>query len=166
LSGEADWLPSLIEMAHANNVWADYCEMVYQAFYADFISSQPQFRACWVRCRRDPFSQGKEAGFWHCVSSGDSEESRTPEMCRCERIRWPKAIIEHSTDRRVDVWPTTRGRDKRVVFWFEESYLIILAERMRKRDGSRYYQLITAYVTEFERRKQTLRAERDAARNG
>jgi hypothetical protein len=53
-----------------------------------------------------------------------------------------------------------------LLIWFNEEYLIVLAERGRKSDGFEYLQLVTANITEHERRKQTLRRERDEAPNG
>jgi len=47
------------------------------------------------------------------------------------------------------------------LLWFNEEFLIVLGERHRKRDGFKYMQLITAYCVKEERRKKSLREERD-----
>ena len=119
-----------------------------------------------MRCRRDPIYDGKEAGFWHCVSEGASEEQRLPDLRRCERIRWIRTVIEHANDESVDHWTNRRGADTRHLIWWNESFLVVLAERTRRRDGFQYFQLITAYCTTEEHRKKKLRKDRDGARNG
>lgn len=83
------------------------------------------------------------------------------ELARMERIRWPRAVIEHADDSLVDVWMARRGSDKHWCLWFREEYLVVLAERHRERDGFRYWLLVTAYDTPEEHRKKRLRAERD-----
>src|SRR4051812_25717142 len=99
-----DWLPPLVLMADHDHDWARYIAAVYAAFRADFVDSQPRFDGRWVRHRRDPIYEGREAGFWHCVSDGATEDERLPDIRRCERIRWLRAVIEHPGDERVDRW--------------------------------------------------------------
>jgi hypothetical protein len=105
---------------------------------------------------------GKEAGFWHCILGG--KEGANVEIPRMERIRWVRAVIEHADDPQVDVWMARRGSDQHWCLWFREEYLVVLAERTRKRDGFRYWQLVTAYDTPEEHRKRKLRRERDSWR--
>jgi hypothetical protein len=145
--------------------WNRYVEAVYKIFRRNFIESQPKFQGCWVRCRRDPLEQGKEAAFWHCTSGGESEAARVPQLRRMERIGWVRAVVEHEDDPVVEVWPVRRGTDQRRCLWLQEEFIVVLAERKRKRDGFRYWQLITAYDTPEEHRRRQLRAERDAQRD-
>jgi hypothetical protein len=165
---DPDWLPAMLELNDFGGDWNRFLEAVYGEFYRDFIQQQAKFQGNWVRCRRDPISLGKEAGFWHCISGGADEAARNPEIRRMERIRWARAVIEHASDPNVACWPVYRGSDRRWCLWFREEYLVVLAERTRKHDGFRYCQLITAYDTPQEHRKAKLRRERDAcqARNG
>ena len=162
------WLPQLIRLAEHGGNWAAFIDAVYQRFDNDFVASQPRFDGKWVRCRRDPIYDGKYAGFWHCVSEGSDEDSRTPDLRRCERIGWVRPIIEHSGDPLVSVWDNQRGNDIRRLFWFREEFLVVLAERTRARDGFQYLQLVTAYCTAAEHRRKKLREERDnwKSRNG
>jgi hypothetical protein len=150
-----DWVPPLLLMADHGHDWNKYIAAVYAVFRADFVESQPQFNGRWVRHRRDPIYDGKEAGFWHCVSEGETEDQRTPDIRRCERICWLRAIIQNSIDVRVDVWSTDRRGDLRHYLWFDEDYLIALGDR------GRYFQLITAFRTNKSHTKQKLQAERD-----
>ena len=158
-----DWLPPLARLADCGGDPKRYIEEVFALFHRDFIQSQPQFDGCWVRCRRDPMFDGKEAAFWHCVSEGGDEAHRTPDMRRCERIGWIRAVIEHAGEPLVNHWTNRRGSETRHVLWFREEFLIVLGERTRRRDGFRYFQLITAYCTTEEHRRRKLRRERDGS---
>jgi hypothetical protein len=161
-----DWLPPLLRLTEYGGDWNRYINEVFAIFHRDFIQSQPRFQGCWVRCRRDPLYNGKEAGFWHCVQEGADEQWRMPDLRRCERIEWVRAVIEHCGGPGVDHWTNRRGSDIRHLLWCMEEFLIVLGERTRKRDGFRYFQLITAYCTPEEHSKRRLRAERDASGNG
>jgi len=161
MSNYPAWLPELMPLEAYGGNWHDYVEAVYSAFKRDFIVSQPKFKNFWVRCRRDPLEQGKEAGFWHCISGGKDESKRTPELRRMERVSWIRAIIEHTDDTKVSFWHVTRGSDRRCCIWLNEEFIVVLTERKRKKDGFKYWQLITAYDTDQERRKNQLRRERD-----
>ena len=160
MSEGKDWLPSLIRLEDYDGNWDKYINAVFAIFYHDFIETQPRFAGKWIRCRRDPIQDGKEAGFWHCVSEGADENQRTPDLRRCERIAWVRKVIEHANDADVDVWMQRKGRDQRIHIWYQETYLVVLGER------GRYYQLITAFCTDREHTKQKKRRERDASRNG
>ena len=151
-----DWLPPLILMRDHASSWAVYVEAVYQFFRQDFYASPLLFRGTRVSCRRDPICQNKEAGFWHCTSEGRDEANRTPDLRRCERITWLRAIIEHAgSDDRIDVWHNTLRGEVRYYLWFDEEYLIVLADRRK------YFQLITAFTTEPEHTRRKLRREQN-----
>lgn len=156
------WLPALVRMADCGGDWSRYVEAVYSVFRSDFITSQPKFRGCWVRCRRDPLELNKEAGFWHCTSGGEDERLRTPELRRMERIGWVRAVIEHAADPLVAQWIRSPAQSQpRWHLWFREEFLVVLGEHVRTRDGFRYYQLITAFDTLLEHQKIGRRRERD-----
>ncbi len=159
-------LPALLCLTDYGGDWDRYIEKVFSVFYRDFIESQPKFLNRWVRCRRDPICRGKEAGFWHCVSEGPTENDRTPDLRRCERIGWVRFAIEHVGRAGVDHWTNTRHGETRHLIWLREEFLVILAERSRASDGFAYLQLITAYCTADEHRKRKIRKERDGTRNG
>lgn len=99
--------------------------------------------------RSDPRDQGKEAGFWHAISEGANELERTPDLRRCERVRWIRAIIEHADVQGVCVWEEMRGSDRRIHIALSDfSYLVVLADRRS------YVQFITAFCVEHERQRQ------------
>lgn len=166
MTDRVDWLPKFVYLHDCGGDHKRYLDAVFAIFYRDFIQSQPKLDGKWVRCRRDPIVDGKEAAFWHCVSEGPNEETRDLAIERCERIGWVRAVIEHAENQHVDHWTNQRHNQTRHLLWLDEQYLVILEERSRKRDGFHYMQLITAYCTRGKPRKRKLRKERDEARNG
>ena len=158
MSDADDWLPALTRLADVGGDRAEYIEQTYAIFRRDFVESQPRFQGLWVRCRRDPIEEdGKEAGFWHCVSEGPNESDRVPDLGRCARIAWIRAMLENSGKAGIDVWKNDRQGDERTLVWYREEFLVVLAIRRRTRDAFRYYQLITAYETKEGHRKSKLR---------
>jgi hypothetical protein len=151
---KSDWLPELVPLSDFEAT--EYLENVYQIFHSEIIAKSPVFEGMPVKCRRDPIMDGKEAGFWHCISEGANENERIPDPRRCERVRWIRAILENASDSRIDVWTVKRNRDERVHIWFEETYLVVLGKRRR------YFQLITAFCTDREHTKRKKRKERDS----
>ena len=103
-----------------------------------------------------PDEKGKEATFWHLISEGKSEKDRLPDLRRCERIRWPRPIIEHYDQPAITFWVNERRGEKRICLWFEEEYLVVLA----KRHG--YVILWTAYLVTKTHTKIKLKKEHEA----
>ncbi len=151
------WLPSLVLFSDYEGNWRKYVDALHTFFKGDFVDNQPKFRDQKVVLKRYPMSQGKEATFWHLVSEGEVEDDRLPGMRRCERIRWPRPIIEHSNETVVKVWKNERKGETRVCLWLEkQEYLVILAERKG------YVVLWTAYTVTREHRKRKLQREYEA----
>jgi len=98
--------------------------------------------------------------FWHLIQEGQIEEERTPDLRRCERIGWIRAVIENEADPRVKVWENERlkdrGPDRRVILWLDEEFLVVLGDRRT------YWLLLTAYTTDRANRIEKLRREYEA----
>lgn len=148
-----DWLPELLDFA---GDWSSFVEHVYDSFCNDFVSGAVTFRGVRIGVRRVPESQGKGSGFWHCVSEGRNEDDRVPDLDRCRRIRWIRAVIENAEAPEVDHWTNKRRGETHHLLWYNEDYLVVLAER------TGYFLLKTAYLTDREHTRRKLRAERDA----
>ena len=130
MSVPPDWLPSLILLDDHGGNWERYIEAVYDVFERDFVLSKPLFQGQRLGLKRHPFDQGKEVTFWHMTSEGDREAERLPDLRRCERIGWVRAIIEHSDDPLVKAWENQRGSESRLCLWLEQhEYLVVLAKR-------------------------------------
>ncbi len=94
------------------------------------MDSKPIFRGRRLGMKRYPLSHGKEATFWHMTSEGRDEENRTPDLRRCERIRWPRPVIEHPEDPKVKYWVSVKRGEDRIHIWLEdEDYVVVLADR-------------------------------------
>ena len=149
-----DWLPSLVTMADYGGKWEDYLETIYDIFQRDFVRSKPRYAAKRFALKRHPVSEGKEATFWHLVSEGRDENNRTVDIRRCERIRWPRPLIEAIGSDKVCVWRNKRGNSNRIVIAIDDfSYIVILDDRKD------YVLLWTAYFVERERRRRKLERE-------
>ncbi|MDP8205338.1 MAG: hypothetical protein P9L92_01640 [Candidatus Electryonea clarkiae] len=155
------WLPTLYYLNDYDGDWDNFLNAVYAVFRRDFITSQPKFQGCWVRCIRNPVERNKEEGFWHCIQGNDA--NAVPEPPRMERIEWIRAMIENINDPNIDCWENQRGREPRWSIWFREEFLVVLVEKTRKRDGFRAFLLLTAYDTPREHTRRKLRNERDTA---
>ena len=154
-----EWLPELELLDTHNGDWNRYFNIIYSHFCRDFVDSKPLFRGMRLGLKRHPEYKGKSATFWHMISEGQDESERTPDLRRCERIRWPRPIIEkESSTHAIKVWTEIRGKsDERIHLWFEsEGYLVVL----NKRNG--YILPWTAFYIEHDhqRRKTTKKWEK------
>ena len=149
-----NWLPELVLLEEYSGEWSYYFEVLYSIFKDDFINNRPQFRGVHLGLKRYPLVNGKEATFWHIISEGEGEENRIPDLRRCERIRWPKPVVEHFESRYIKLWENERKGEKRICLWLEEEdYLVILSHRKG------YYLLWTTYLVKEEHRKRKLNKE-------
>lgn len=148
-----DWLPELVTLEEYKGDWGYYLEVLYSFFKDDFVNKVPRFNELGVGIKHE-LLKGKEITFWHIVSEGDVEVDRIPSLRRCERIRWPRPIIEHNNDQEIKIWEIKKNRSKRVYLWFEEyDYLVVLVKRPS------YYLLLTAFPIEQEHYRRKLHKE-------
>ena len=130
MTGAPGWLPPLVLFSDYGGNWDAYLNALYAWFKKDFIDSKPVFQGRRLGLKRLPMTHGKEATFWHMTSEGKDEENRTPDLRRCERIRWPKPVIEHSKDPIVKYWVAVKNNEDRIHLWLEEEeYVVVLADR-------------------------------------
>ncbi len=149
-----NWLPPLVLFNDYYGNWDAYLDALYTWFRKDFVDSKPTFQGKRLGLKRHPMTHGKEATFWHMIQEGKIEDERTPDFRRCERIRWPRPIIEHDSDPAIKVWRNQRKGKKRVCLWFEqENYLVILADR------GQYILPWTAYLLEYPHQQRKLQRE-------
>lgn len=158
-----DWLPPLLDLADYGGDWEAYVDAVYRRFTTDFVHNKASFRGFRVGVRYHPPFRGKGYGFWHCIQEGAIESERSPNLARCARIGWIRAIIEHHTEPEIAQWTNRRQGELCYLLWFREEYLVVLAVRGSEADRSRYYLLKTAYCTNRPHTVKRLRAERDRA---
>ena len=150
-------LPPLVLLEDYENDWFRYFDVIYNFFYQDFVISKPHVEGKRFALKRYPLIKGKEATFWHIISEGEVENERLPDLRRCERIRWPRPIIEAIKFNHVKWWRNKRKDETRIVIALEDfSYVVVLADR------GDYVLLWTAYCVEQEHRRRKLRKEYEA----
>ena len=150
------WLPEALSYGDFNGEWEEFLAVAYSIFERDFKRSKPQYDGRQV-VHDARIENGKEAGFWHIVQRDDSSAGkRIPDLRRCERVAWPKPIVEHSTDRAISLWQNERGGQTRILIWIEDmDYIVVLADRLK------VMVLVTAFCTDIESYRRKLRKERD-----
>ncbi|MGR3219888.1 MAG: hypothetical protein ACUZ8H_08750 [Candidatus Anammoxibacter sp.] len=117
----------------------------------DFVDSKPVYEGKKLALKKHPVVNGKEATFWHIIQEGKIEDERIPDFRRCERIRWPKPIIEKGYLKKLKIWKNRRKNENRICIWNEDKeYLVVLAERKG------YILLWTAYLVLREHQKAKL----------
>jgi hypothetical protein len=152
-----DWVPPLVLMRDAGNDWDIFLRVVYLMFKRDFIDHKVTFRGAELRLKRLPYRDGREATFYHLISEGEDEEIRQPIEDRCERIRWPRPVIENCPSDDLHIWENTRKGGRRIVIAFPDySYVVILAVR------SGYMLPWTAYPANRRHTREKLRKEHQA----
>ena len=148
--------PDLIPFTAFGGDWAAYETELHRIFIAEIARGGLTFRGVRVNCRRLPEAAGRWASFWHLVQEGRVEDNRTPDLRRCERIRWVRWVIQNAPAyAEIDEWQNTRGTGVNTLLWFREEYLVVLARRQE------YWLLRTAYCTEKSGRIGQLQRERD-----
>lgn len=154
------WLPPLIFLKQFNGNWELYVEKIYEIFRADFITSWPLYQLKRVGIRKFPLEDGKEQTFFHLTTSGKDNSERLYDFRRCERIRWPKPIIEHAEE--LKVWATERKTktrlSKRVCIATPSfDYLVVIEPR------NGYFTLVTAFYVEHEHQRRAKMEEHKKA---
>jgi hypothetical protein len=155
----AAWLPPLVCLPDYGGDWQAYIEAVYGFFRQDFVASEPEFQG--KRCgllNPQWDDDGKEGTFWHLISEGKIEDKRLPDLRCCERIRWPRPIIEAVGKGQVRCWKTkTKGKPRILVALEDFSYVVVLA-------GLKTCVLLfTAFPVERPHRREKLRKEYEIA---
>ncbi len=149
------WLPARLFQANFDDVAA--LEVAAYAIFQRDWATRLIFRGDEVRVHRHPHvaSASRWNTYWHCVTEGNPEETRTiPIVERVERIPWSRPVIENEADlaRGMKVWANVRGRDQHVCVWFEpENYLVVL------KIAYDHFLLKTTYCPESRRRVQLQR---------
>lgn len=132
-----EWLPELLLLEHAGGNWGIYLDRLDARFAADFIDSKPSWPGKRVGVKRHPEYDGKSATFWHLISDGDVEAERLPNMRRCERIGWPRPMMDDfdeadpgTTACRIVWWKESRRNEERYLLAPEDfSYIVVVADR-------------------------------------
>lgn len=163
-----DWLPELLLFEDAQGNWGVYLERIHAKFLANFVDSKPQWPGKRVGVKRHPESDGKSATFWHLISDGPVESDRLPNFRRCERISWPRPIMNEfdgaafdASASRIVWWKEVRNNEERYLLAPSDfSYIVVVADR------GEYVLPWTAFWIEYshqrDKRKRAFKAFWDA----
>lgn len=145
--------------------WRDLLDKIYQRFVQDLVKGGLTFRGRPIAVRKHPPTDGKEYGFWHCITEGATEANRIPDPERCRRIGWIRAVIENWRDPLVESWREQRGGQIDHLLWFREEYVVVLSERgMATGGGPDCYLLKSAFCTLLPHQKRKKRKACNAAK--
>jgi len=149
-ANEPAWLPDRI-MSIAGVLDEQYIELIYSHFREDFILSQPVYRNNKVYLVRYPEIESKHGAFWHIISNDYSLSERDIDIERASRIKWPRAILEHSSEIGMKIWKERTKSDVRIHIWFEtKDFLVVL---LKKKDR---FLMVTAFPTNIQHKKKKL----------
>jgi hypothetical protein len=154
-----DWLPELLRLEDSSGNWKDYVERLHRQFLTDFVASKPDWHGKRVGLKNHPEYDGKSATFWHMISEGSVEADRTPDMRRCERIAWPRPMMDEFDDAAPGTtgcqalwWTELRGTETRYHLAPDDfSYVVVVADR------GAFVLPWTAYYVEHAHRREKLR---------
>ena len=149
--------PDLLRLNDFGGDWPTYEAALNRVFMGEIARAGLVFQGDAVNCRRHEEFAGRWASYWHLVQEGKVEEDRTPDLRRCERLRWVPWVIQNaSAHPEIEEWQNVRKTETNTLLWYREEYLVILG----RRNG--YWLLRSAYCTEQGGRISQLRRERDA----
>lgn len=139
--------------------WEEYIDHVYEVYCGLILNRGLRFRGLAVKPRFTPESKGKIYGFWHVTSEGGIEDDRTPDLRRCERIRWISWMIENVDNYDDIIWwdEKPKANSREVVLWLEaEQFVVVLAWRSQG-----YWLLKTAYLATKPHKINSLRGKKE-----
>lgn len=174
-------MPELLNITPDNYV--EKLEELYSIYKYRIFLGKLKFMGFDIVCRKEPLYEGKDECFWHLITK-DSDvrgniknnnnvvDRNEVDFRRVERLSWCPYLLDHHMDKNLTCWEKSqnsknKGKHNRVYLWDENNdYVIILAEDF-KRDGTKKYQLITAFVTDkditkkkFNKRKKQFKDPR------
>lgn len=136
------WLPNLIYFDDFQD-WSEYEDYLYEIYLQDFKdkSSAPYILDKPITVRVNPTVGDKDQTFFHITSNSDFAKTndpndRTPDFRRCERIAWPREIIDNylcNNDcecNKIKIWREPYKGNSRLHLLFEDvKFLVVLEER-------------------------------------
>lgn len=137
-----------------------YLGAIYEMFKTDFVANPLKYKGTKLALKKHPLVGGKEVTFWHLISKGSTEKSRDVDIPRCERIKWPKAILDNCSSKEIRVWENSRNTKKGVenricICYGKWEYIVILTKKPT------FLLFWTAYPVQYEHAKAKMKKEYD-----
>lgn len=152
-----EWCPALLLFEDYGGDWPAYEEALYGAYVADFRERECRWRGVKVTVAWNPPYKNKDSTFWHVTSEGDSNGDRIPDLRRCERIRWIRALVEVDSSA-VRTWVQSRKNGKTLVIALPDFSFLVFMRMHPDR-----LHLVTAYHVESDWRRDKYRREYEAS---
>jgi hypothetical protein len=153
--GTPEWtLPALLPFSGSD--WPQYEEQIYEVFRQDFLVTPVLWRAQPVTVQREPLLNGKVDGFWHVATeTGPSGQvgDRVPDLDRCARIRWVKAVLVAPTQAVRTFGQIRGGYQHYGVALPDFSYIVFLRQWPGKVQLKTAYSVPSAYKRESYRKE-------------
>lgn len=136
-------LPSRLEWEMFNGDFVRYEESLYQIFQRDFVVNRLVYQGKPVDIIHEQYYNGKERSFWHIVTSGQEDFTRSFDEERCGSMPWARGLIEGNADCqdfKVWVkWHDQTKKDRHYIWCSKVNYMVILEDR------GAFFKLITAF---------------------
>lgn len=153
-------LPEIICLEDFGGDINTYLEEVYAIFKRDFVDSKPTFEGTRLGLKKHPEVAGKAYTFYHMTHTGKQEDDREPDLRRCERIGFPRPMIDNSNHPYLKVWRKNhKGHNRILIYHEEEEYLVVLEDR------GQYILPWTAYLVTYKNQRRRLMEEYEAYKN-
>ena len=150
MTNPPDWLPPMVVV----DPWGhNTFDMLYAVFEHDFKDTTPFYEGTVVWYFPE-IEDGKEVVFWHLTHREQGfRGERLPDMRRCERLPWVRAIIDNSNKPEVLAWDYKEGNGSiHTYLWLKHFDFIVLMKKYR--DGRR--RLITSYFIDYPHKRRKL----------
>jgi hypothetical protein len=133
--------------------WSATLALLYEEFLAAIVAPPLLFLGKRVLYDGRKIDSDKEECFWHLITKEDANGERPVDFERAKRLIWFRPILEHHTEPDVHCWRYQEGSGRwRVYLWaHQHDYVIVLEEK------GAVYRIVTAYVVEREKVRQSLR---------
>ncbi len=113
--------PDLLLFDDFGGDWRGYENELHRIFIDEIARAGLRFRGRRVSCPHKPETAGRWALFWHLIQEGKVEDERTPDLRRCERLRWVRWVIENAlTHSAIDEWQNNRKNEINTLLWYRE----------------------------------------------
>lgn len=147
-----DWLPQMIDV----RPWRiETFDTLYAAFEADFKTTPPTIdgKEVWYFPEME---NGRERIFWHLTHRDDETGERLPDLWRCERLCWVRAMITNRTSPDVLFWDYREsGGNVHTYIWLKDHDFVVILKKYP--DGRR--RLVTSYFVDKSGKKRTFESK-------
>ncbi len=140
--------------------FSNYEEKLFQIFLQLYEQSEITYHGTPVYLKHYPPDYGEKSSFYHLTCENyqhtGNENDRSPNLRRCERLKWPKSILEvcDSNCPQLLKWENVRHGKKNILLLCPElDYLVVLSKR------NNYLLLTTAYPVTYHNRREDLLKE-------